>query len=161
METLIATHEEELFQKLQSFCAYRERCSFEVEQKLRRMGAGKTHIEKTIIRLKKDGFLDDRRFTDIYVRSKMFNKNWGKTKTKYYLRQLNIPEKYIADVFGCVDENEYNNNLKDIIKKKYSQISVKDEAIRKNKTANYCIQKGFEAYLVWQLIDEVIKEQKA
>ncbi len=148
------SHEEELFQKLQSYCAYRERCSFEVQQKLRRMGAGKAHMENIIKRLEKEGFLDDKRFTETYVKSKILNNNWGKTKVRYYLKHFKIPEKQIEEVFNLIDEEEYNKNLRNIIKKKYNEIRNDNSDVKKNKTANYCIQKGFETYLVWQLINE-------
>jgi len=147
-------NKEELYKKLQSFCAYRERCSFEVHQKLQELGANSDNTMHLISKLKEEGFINDKRFAETYVRSKLFNNKWGKLKAKNNLKQLNIPEKYINNAMDSINEEGYKNILQTVIDKKINEISDTDKEIKNNKIARHCIQKGFESSLVWQLLND-------
>ena len=147
-------NKEELYKKLQSFCAYRERCSFEVHQKLQELEANNDNTNYLIDKLKEDGFIDDKRFVETYVRSKLFNNKWGKLKIKNNLKQLNIPEKYINNALDSIDQEEYKNILQTVINKKNNEINDTDKEIKNNKIVRHCIQKGFEPPLVWQLLND-------
>ncbi len=141
---------------LQTFCSYRERCSFEVQQKLRRMGIVNPYREKLINELKEEGFIDDKRFAETYARGKLINNNWGKVKTRFSLQHLKIPEEYINKAFESIEEDDYNNILQKIIENKCAEITEPNIEIKKNKIARYCIQKGFEPSLIWQMINKTL-----
>jgi len=147
--------QKDLYQKLQSFCSYRERSTFEVSQKLKESGVNIEKQKQIIDKLKEEGFVDDRRFVETYVRSKLFNNHWGKVKTELHLKQLNIPEDLIAEGLGSVDGSEYQNILKKVISKKNNEIADTNVEIKKHKIARYCIQKGFEPSLVWSFINDI------
>ncbi len=146
--------ENAIFQKLQTFCSYRERCSFEVQQKLRRMGINKSQDKKIIDKLKKEGFINDQRFAETYIRGKLFNNNWGKIKTRFHLEQLKVPVEFIKKGFESIEEEEYKNVIQKLIEKKIIELPGQYNEMKKNKIARYCIQKGFEPYLIWQMINE-------
>ncbi len=145
---------EQLQQKIQHFCAYRERCEFEVKKKLKELGADDNQSDEIIDELKNDNFLDDNRFTEIFVKSKLKHNKWGKLKIEAALKQLNITNDIIRKHIGQIDEKQYEQTLNDLISKKIKDYNNCKYDTRKNNIARYCIQKGFEPTIVWQFVNK-------
>ncbi len=146
--------EQYIYEKLKTFCSYRERCSHEVKEKLTELKANELQKEQIINKLYKEDFINDERFAEVYARGKFFSNNWGKIKIEFHLNQFNIPKEYINKAFQAINESEYRSKLQQIIEKKYHENADINYKIRKNKTARYCIQKGFEPWLVWQILND-------
>ena len=71
---------EQVLEKMERYCAYRDRCRREADEKLRSFGL--TEDENTVImRSLEDGrFLDEERFARSFVRGKYRIKKWGETR---------------------------------------------------------------------------------
>jgi regulatory protein len=135
--------------KAQSFCAYQDRCSAEVIQKLRDWGIDETRIPKIIASLTEDKFLNDRRYAESFVSSKFRLKHWGRNKIAYELRGKKIPYELISDALENIDEEEYATTLKSLIAKKSKEVKDSDPYRKKQKVARFLISKGFESELVF------------
>jgi regulatory protein len=135
--------------KAQSYCAYRDRCSAEVIQKLRDWGVDQTRIPKIVESLTEDKFLDDRRYAESFAGSKFRLKHWGRNKIAYELRLKKIPSGLISEALESIDETEYATTLQTLITKKSKEVKDPDAYRKKQKIARYLISKGFEAELVF------------
>ncbi len=135
--------------KAQSFCAYQDRSSSEVIQKLSEWGVSHERIPKIIASLTADKFINDRRYAETFASSKFRLKHWGRNKIAYELRGKKIPSELISDALETIDENEYAATLQTLITKKSKEVKDSDPYRKKQKVARYLISKGFEAELVF------------
>jgi regulatory protein len=141
-----------LLSKAQAYCAYQDRCSSEVIQKLKSWGVDESRIPKIMETLANDKFLDDRRYAETFVRSKFRLKKWGRNKISYELRLKKIPQPLIAMALESIDENEYTETIISLITAKSKEIKDSDAYLKKQKIARYLISKGFEGEKVFDLI---------
>lgn len=147
-----------LKQKAARYCAWRERCLQETAQKLELLGASPEQKEKVLQWLQQEKYLDDNRFAGNFVRSKFHNNHWGRNRLYLELKARSIAEDTIRQALREIPENEYISTLQLLALKKWEQQgSQSDVFIKKQKTAAYLCQKGFEQELAWQAVEELQK----
>ncbi|MBK8451074.1 MAG: hypothetical protein IPL42_14065 [Saprospiraceae bacterium] len=56
-----------IIEKLQHYCAYQDRCQFEVEQKLKQLGADQEYADQIFMDLIRDDYLNEERFAKAYA----------------------------------------------------------------------------------------------
>lgn len=144
----------ELTEKAKRYCAYTERCSYDVRQKLLSIGADESSISKIITRLQKEAYLDDERFARVFVNGKFQNNRWGKTRINAELIKRQLPKSLINKALEEIDEQSYRQCLLSVIKKKTKEMEGKLTHKRREKLMAYCLQKGFEPDLVLKTLDE-------
>jgi len=132
------------FDKIQRFCAYQERCSFDVEQKLRGMKIPQPEIAEIIRKLTLEGFLNDQRFAKAFVRGKFRINKWGRNKIGFELKSRNIEDKLIREAIKEIDEEEYRKTIRDLILKKKSEIKAEKNLNIREKMINFAAGKGYE-----------------
>ncbi len=148
----ISSQTAELIRQAKYFCAYQERCSSEVLQKLTSLGADKQQQQIVMDILIQEAFLDDRRFANAYAQGKYKNNHWGRIKIFLELTRRGIPNNIIEQAIEGIDNDEYIQILQHLITKKIQTIKNKNQQQTMEKTAYFCTGKGFEPELVWQLI---------
>lgn len=110
---------ENLYAKISRYCAYQERSSGEVRQKLRLLGADSQTSQKLLQRLADDNFINEERFARAYVRGKFRINGWGRLKIKNGLRAKGVDENLIRTALSEeINPNEYNNLLQKIVSEK-------------------------------------------
>ncbi len=139
---------DELTEKAKKYCAYSERCSFDLIQKLNRLGTDKTTSQTIIKQLIQEGYVDDERFSIIFAKSKLKNNSWGKIKIRYELLKRRIDQSIIETALEEIDEKAYLGQLKTLFKNKSGELQNKNKDHIKEKAVAYCLQKGFETDLV-------------
>lgn len=128
------TSSDKLYAKISRYCAYQERSSGEVRQKLRLLGADSNTAGKLLERLADDNFINEERFARAYVRGKFRINGWGRLKIKNGLRAKGVDENLIRTVLTQeIDAAEYA----DLLHKTVSEKGV--------KTA---ISRGFEPGMI-------------
>lgn len=143
-----------LLGKAQAYCAYRDRCSSEVIQKLKAWGVDETRIPKIMESLMKDKFVDDQRFAETFAGSKFRLKKWGRHKIAYELRMKMIPQSLIDIGLDSIGDSEYSETIQWLIANKAKEIKDSDAFRKKQKIARYLISKGFESELVFELLNK-------
>lgn len=144
--------EEDIYQKLTRYCAYQERCTFDVQQKMNRLGVPKDEQHHYLKALTEEGYLDDRRFARTFIRGKLHQNHWGFVKISIALRSKGISEPLIKESIQSVDSEHYRTLLKEIIDRDFhSSMSY----TQRQKEIAKLRRKGFEL----NLILEIIKEQ--
>jgi regulatory protein len=135
----------QMLQKTEAFCAYQERCSHEVVEKLKRLGAQEGEVIQILQVLYDNKFLDDARFAHAYAVGKLRIKNWGVNKIKQGLQLKRIPPDLIqAALHQMYDEENYFGVLQQIAERKWRELSKeKDPWTRKQKLYRFLASRGF------------------
>ena len=81
-------------------------------------------------------------------------KQWGRIKIKYELKQKQVSDYSIKKALKQIDESDYLNVLNKLAKEKYASLKNEQYLIRKKKTINYLIGKGFEMELVRGVLEK-------
>ena len=149
--------ENHIFIKLLKYCAYQERCELEVVGKLKKYNLTVQETKRIIDRLKEEKYLDNQRYARIFASGKLRNNKWGRIRIRYELKRKSIQDEYIKQALSSIDENEYEEMVIDLIRKKKKSIRKEDPFIARNKILQYLCVKGFENNLAWELIKEEIK----
>ena len=144
---------EELLTRLEYFCAYQERCEYDVLEKIKKLcldGPEKTKL--LIKRLQKEGFLDQQRFIASYVMGKVSIKKWGVNKIRAGLIQKRISPDDIARGMMEIDTNIYQENLRSLFEKKIINLAdYKTDYQQKSKVVRFLSSKGYTAEEVYGL----------
>ncbi len=142
----------DLLLKAERFCAYRERCSYEVKQKLKELGADENETEKVIASLQEDDYMNDGRFAKLFVSGKFRIKRWGKNKLRAELRMKKMPDSYIYNALDAIDEDEYLKTIEHLVAKKSKEVKGKNAQDKTRKIVMYLLSKGFESELIWKAL---------
>ena|SRR5687767_422468 len=146
---------EQALQKLKHFCAYQERCHSEVREKLYNLGIWKKDHDEIIASLIEENYLNEERFAIAYAGGKFRIKQWGRVKIKYELKQKDVSEYCIKKALKQIDEDEYIAVLNKLVTKKYAGLKKDQYLVRKKKTTDHLIRKGFEAGLINAALDKI------
>jgi regulatory protein len=139
---------EQALQKLKHYCAYQERCHSEVKEKLYNLGVWKKEHDEIISTLIEENYLNEERFAIAFASGRFSIKQWGRVKIKYELKQKQVSEYSIKKALKQIDEAGYIVTLKKLAEEKYASLKAEQYLIRKKKTMDYLIGKGYEMELV-------------
>lgn len=131
-------------EKIEAFCAYQDRCHFEVENKLKNLGVDMEDVNALLAHLIEYKFLDEQRFADSFVSGKVTIKKWGRTKIKYHLKQKRVSPKCIESALQKIDDSIYLSNLKKLAQLKFEE-KKGTQYERKLKTMRFLYQRGYES----------------
>ena len=145
---------EQALQKLKHYCAYQERCHNDVKEKLYKLGVWKKEHDEIIAALIEENYLNEERFAIAYAGGKFRINNWGRTKITYALKQKQLSEYCIKKALKQIEEEDYLKILNKLAKEKYASLKSEQYLVRKKKTMDYLIGKGFEMNLVRMVLEK-------
>ena len=139
-----------ILKKVLRYCAYQDRCTQEVRNKLATFDMPDSEKGKILKLLVDEGYLDDERYASTFVRSKIHLKKWGVNKIRMALKMKGISDENISNALSEIDPEIYREELIKVLKSK--KINETDPYKRKAKLAQYAMQKGYEPSLVWDTL---------
>lgn len=139
---------EQALQKLKHYCGYQERCHAEVKQKLYDLGVWKKDHDEIIAALIEENYLNEERFAIQFAGGKFRMKQWGRKKILYALKEKQISGYCIKKAMKQIDADEYDKVLDKLAAEKYAALKSEQYLVRKKKTIDYLIQRGFEPELI-------------
>ena len=148
---------DQVLDKMAKYCAYQERCTKDVRDKLKAFDISEKEKEKILDYLLDNRFVNDERFVTSFVRGKVNQSGWGRNKIRFHLIQKGIAKETIDEALGQTDEEVYRQRLIDILKTKSKTVKADSGFEKKRKLAAYAMQKGFESSLVWDILDELLR----
>lgn len=147
---------DQVLSKIKHYCAYQERYTGEVREKLFSFDLDDLQVEDVINKLVAGNFLNEERFAIQYAGSKFRLKKWGKIKIKHALRQRQVSAKFIKQAMVEIDDSDYLQTLNKLAEmKRLSLKGEKDASTRERKLRDYLLQKGYEHGLI-----EKVSKQK-
>ena len=132
----------EILSKLERYCAYQDRCTQEVLTKIRSFQVEETETKQLIQLLKNDGFIDEERYVQSFIRGKVGIKQWGKQKIRMSLLQKGINKELIDKYIEDITSQQYTENLQTAIRK-WSQSHGEITKENTTKLYRHLLSKGY------------------
>lgn len=136
--------------KAQKYCAYQERCQWDMLKKFRDWRVDEEIQDEVLSELITQNFINEERFAFQFAAGKFRIKNWGRQKIKIELKKRQISTYSINKALDGIDQEEYGLTLQKLIANKGKEVSAKNEYEKKQKIAQYLHSKGYESELIWE-----------
>ena len=144
---------EQVLQKLRFYCRYQQRCQSEVKEKLFELGVNKRDHDELITELVKENCLNDERFAVAFASGRFKLKQWGRKKIQKGLREKRVSDEIAQKALEQINKKEYRAILNKLAKERYAALKHEQHLVRKKKTMDYLMQKGYELDLVKEAIN--------
>ena len=148
---------EQALQKLRQYCAYQERSHSEVIQKLWELGVRKAEHDEIVSSLIEEDYLNEERFAIQFAGGKFRMKDWGRKRIYYALKEKKVSEYNIRKALKEITDEAYEKTLEELAEKKYASLKDEQYLVRKKKTMDYLMQKGYEPDLVTKALSRFSK----
>ena len=145
--------EQEALITLTALCASSEHCSQEMLDKMTRWQLPEEEQARVMEYLVKNNYIDEERFTHAFVMDKIRYNKWGRRKIEQALWQKRIPKDIQTKILDEIDENEYLNVLRPLLKSKRRSIQAKNDYELNMKLIKFALSRGFTFDLIRQCID--------
>ena len=145
-----------LMNKASLLCARREMCLSDMKRKLIDWGASDKQSEIILKQLSRDRFIDEKRYAVAFTRDKFMNNRWGRIKIAHALKLKNIPGSLIDESMATIDEDSYLEMMRVLISQHRNKIKSKNQYDLKGKLLRYGLSKGFESYLLYDLLNDIL-----
>lgn len=145
--------EQEALITLTALCASGEHCSQEMLDKMTRWQLPEEEQARVMEYLVKNNYIDEERFTHAFVMDKIRYNKWGRRKIEQTLWQKRIPKDIQTKILDEIDENEYLNVLRPLLKSKRRCIQAKNDYELNMKLIKFALSRGFTFELIRQCID--------
>ena len=148
---------DEVLYKLAAKCSVSEQSLSDVESKLAKYDLTEEEKTRILRHLVEESYVDDHRYAEAYVRDKYRFNKWGRMKIAQGLRMKNIDKETIATAMEAIDEDEYLNILRDLIKANRKSTKGKNEYEINGKLARFATGRGFEYAAIRQCLGSDIE----
>ena len=147
----------EIKEKAMQWCSRREYCCKDAFDKAVSWGCTPAEARELVDFLVEQKFVDERRYTEAFVRDKLRFNKWGRVKIACMLRSQNIGKDIVSDIFSEIDETEYQQILIGELQKKYRSIRRGNAFEISGKLFRFAASKGFEPETINELIFKMMK----
>jgi regulatory protein len=147
----------EAIQKLESYCAYQERCHIEVQEKLRGFAISSIDKERVIVHLIEHNYLNEERFASLFTISKFHQKKWGKIRIKNELKARKISDFLITKSLKEIPVEEYETTFEDLSEKHWETLPERDSSKKRKKFCDFLLRKGWESDKIYEKLKQLEK----
>lgn len=141
--------------KAMALCAGREYCTGDIREKLHFWGITGDECDKILSVLTKQGFIDDRRYASAYVSDRLKQNKWGKIKIASMLRSRGIDDKTIASALDDIDNEEYQQIIREEIISHRKTVKSKNKFDLRGKLLRFGMSRGYESHLLYDLLNDL------
>ncbi len=145
--------ENEAYLTLAALCAQAEHCQHEMLEKMRKWEIPEEAQARVMERLVKEHYVDDERFARAFVNDKIRYNKWGRRKVDQALWQKHIDEDIRKNVLNEIDDEEYLNVLRPLLKQKRKSTKAQNDYELNQKLMRFALGRGFTFDIIRQCID--------
>ena len=145
--------EQEAYMKLAALCAQAEHCQQEMRDKMRRWELDETVQNRIVTRLVKERYVDDERYARAFVKDKIRYNKWGRRKVQQALWQKHIDADIQQQVLDEIDEKEYLDILRPLLKQKRKSIKAESDYELNQKLIRFALGRGFGFDIIRQCLN--------
>ena len=146
------TEQEALF-RLTALCSQAEHCSYEMTEKMRKWQISDEAQARIMQHLVEERYIDDERFCRYFVKDKIRYNKWGRRKVEQALWAKHIDSDISKAILDEVDDEEYINILRPMIKSRRKQMKDMSEYEANARLMRWAIGRGFTFDIIRQCID--------
>jgi regulatory protein len=141
--------------KAAAICSRSEKCTSEIQEKLKLFGLSVEESEPVIKKLVDEKYIDDERFARAFVKDKFRFNHWGKQKIEYMLRAKKIDQEILKLAFEEIEDEGYADELLKLLTDKAKSIKSKDQYDKRNKLMRFAMGRGFESGKIYAALKEL------
>ena len=145
--------EHEAYLRLAALCAQAEHCEQEMRDKMRRWGLDEAAQDKVVERLTKERYIDEERYARAFVKDKIRYNKWGRRKVQQALWMKHISDDIQQQVLDEIDEKEYLDVLRPLLKQKRKSIKAESDYELNQKLVRFALSRGFGFDIIRQCLD--------
>ena len=120
---------------------------------MRRWELDETVQNRIIARLVKERYIDDERYTRAFVKDKIRYNKWGRRKVQQALWMKHIDTDIQQRVLDEIDEKEYLDVLRPLLKQKRKSIKAANDYELNQKLVRFALSRGFTFDIIRQCLD--------
>ena len=147
------------YPKIKHYCAYSERCHWEVREKLFTYGLIKKDVELLITRLIEEDCLNETRYAKLFTGGHFRQHKWGRVKIIHALKQKKVSDQNIKLSLIEISDEDYLTILSKLVQQKWIQLKTEQYVNRELKTMAYLLQKGYERPAIQGVINKIKKNK--
>ena len=144
---------QEAYLQLAALCAQAEHCEQEMRDKMKRWEIDESVQNQVIGRLTKERYIDNERYARAFVKDKIRYNKWGRRKVQQALWLKRIDEEIQQRVLDEIDEKEYLNVLRPLLKQKRKIIKAQSDYELNQKLVRFALGRGFTFDIIRQCLD--------
>ena len=144
--------DQEAYLQLAALCAQAEHCQQEMRDKMRRWELDETAQNRIIVRLVKEHYIDDERYARAFVKDKIRYNKWGRRKVQQALWLKHIDADIQQRVLDEIDEKEYLDVLRPLLKQKRKSIKAESDYELNQKLVRFALGRGFGFDIIRQCL---------
>ena len=145
--------EQEAYLQLAALCAQAEHCEQEMRDKMRRWELDETVQNRIVDRLIKERYVDDERYARAFVKDKIRYNKWGRRKVQQALWQKRIDADIQQRVLDEIEEKEYLDILRPLLKQKRKSIKAESDYELNQKLVRFALGRGFGFDIIRQCLN--------
>ena len=143
-----------IIEKIQSYCLYQDRCVKEVKNKLYSFKVSSQLVENIVEYLIDNDYLNEERYTKMFIQGKLRIKKWGRIKLKYELKSKGIDIKIINEHINQINEEDYIEYFNEFSTNKIKFLKGTLDQ-KKRSFINYFTYRGWENDLIYQKLRDI------
>ena len=124
-----------------------------MRDKMRRWELDETVQNRIIDRLIKERYIDDERYARAFVKDKIRYNKWGCRKVQQALWQKHIDADIQQQVLDEIDEKEYLDILRPLLKQKRKSIKAESDYELNQKLIRFALGRGFGFDIIRQCLN--------
>lgn len=136
--------------RLETLCARRECCTYDLMKKLSGWGISHDDASAIVEKLERQNFVDDARYAEAFVRDKYRFARWGRRKIRMGLVAKHIGRHDIESALEAVDSEEYEDLMMATLRAKIR--TMPDDTVKtyegRMKLLRFAVGRGYEPDLV-------------
>ena len=149
--------EQEAYLQLAAICAQAEHCEQEMRDKMKRWEIDETVQNRIIDRLTMERYIDNERYARAFVKDKIRYNKWGRRMVQQALWMKRIDQDIQQRVLDEIDEKEYLDVLRPLLKQKRKSIKADSDYEMNQKLVRFALSRGFTFDIIRQClnVDEI------
>lgn len=151
---------QQALQKLTALCARSEYCQHDILEKMRKWEVEEADQAEIMQYLIAERYLDEERFTRLFIKSKIEYNKWGRRKIEQALYMKRISESLSRPLLNELCNDDYEEKLLPLLLNKRRTVTGKNSYDIRNKLIRFGLSRGFEMDLVLKTVDVVMKEER-
>ena len=150
-------NEQEAYLQLAALCAQAEHCEQEMRDKMKRWELDEMVQNHVINRLTEERYIDKERYARAFVKDKIRYDKWGRRKVQQALWMKRIDTDIQQRVLDEIDEKEYLDVLRPLLKLKRKSIKAENDYELNQKLVRFALSRGFTFDIIRQClnVDEI------
>ena len=145
--------EQDAYLQLAALCAQAEHCQQEMRDKMKRWDIDAATQDRIVARLIKERYVDDERYARAFVKDKIRYNKWGRRKVQQALWQKHIDAEIQQRVLDEIDEKEYLDILRPLLKQKRKSIKAESDYELNQKLVRLALGRGFGFDIIRQCLN--------